>query len=396
MAQKSVLLLGSTGSVGTSTLSVIDNLPEELKITALAGGRQWEKMLEQTLRYSPEAVSLSDPSAAAKLESALQRRQLAKQPRVYAGKTGLVSMVRETEGDIVLGAISGAAGLPANIAALESGKDLALANKEALVMSGAILTQLALQNNRRILPVDSEHSAVFQSLLCGRAEEVDSIILTASGGPFRTATLEEMSRATRADALKHPTWKMGEKITIDSATLMNKALEVIEAHWLFDLPSEKIRVVVHPQSIVHSLVEFHDGSVICQLGPPDMRIPIQYALTYPQRRPLPVERVRLEEVARLEFQAPDPIRFPALRLAYEVLELGGTAPSVFNAANEVAVFAFLHDTIPFMEIIGTVERTLKKHQVVTTPDLEAILTADAWAREEASRQLPINHSRTHS
>lgn len=396
MAQKSVLLLGSTGSVGTSTLSVIDNLPEELKITALAGGRQWEKMLEQTLRYSPEAVSLSDPSAAAKLESALQRRQLVKQPRVYAGKTGLVSMVRETEGDIVLGAISGAAGLPANIAALESGKDLALANKEALVMSGAILTQLALQNNRRILPVDSEHSAVFQSLLCGRAEEVDSIILTASGGPFRTATLEEMSRATRADALKHPTWKMGEKITIDSATLMNKALEVIEAHWLFDLPSEKIRVVVHPQSIVHSLVEFHDGSVICQLGPPDMRIPIQYALTYPQRRPLPVERVRLEEVARLEFQAPDPIRFPALRLAYEVLELGGTAPSVFNAANEVAVFAFLHDTIPFMEIIGTVERTLKKHQVVTTPDLEAILTADAWAREEASRQLPINHSRTHS
>ena len=396
MAQKSVLLLGSTGSVGTSTLSVIDNLPEELKITALAGGRQWEKMLEQTLRYSPEAVSLSDPSAAAKLESALQRRQLAKQPRVYAGKTGLVSMVRETEGDIVLGAISGAAGLPANIAALESGKDLALANKEALVMSGAILTQLALQNNRRILPVDSEHSAVFQSLLCGRAEEVDSIILTASGGPFRTATLEEMSRATRADAHKHPTWKMGEKITIDSATLMNKALEVIEAHWLFDLPSEKIRVVVHPQSIVHSLVEFHDGSVICQLGPPDMRIPIQYALTYPQRRPLPVERVRLEEVARLEFQAPDPIRFPALRLAYEVLELGGTAPSVFNAANEVAVFAFLHDTIPFMEIIGTVERTLKKHQVVTTPDLEAILTADAWAREEASRQLPINHSRTHS
>lgn len=396
MAQKSVLLLGSTGSVGTSTLSVIDNLPEELKITALAGGRQWEKMLEQTLRYSPEAVSLSDPSAAAKLESALQRRQLVKQPRVYAGKTGLVSMVRETEGDIVLGAISGAAGLPANIAALESGKDLALANKEALVMSGAILTQLALQNNRRILPVDSEHSAVFQSLLCGRAEEVDSIILTASGGPFRTATLEEMSRATRADALKHPTWKMGEKITIDSATLMNKALEVIEAHWLFDLPSEKIRVVVHPQSIVHSLVEFHDGSVICQLGPPDMRIPIQYALTYPQRKPLPVERVRLEEVARLEFQAPDPIRFPALRLAYEVLELGGTAPSVFNAANEVAVFAFLHDTIPFMEIIGTVERTLKKHRVVTTPDLEAILTADAWAREEASRQLPINHSRTHS
>jgi len=396
MAQKRVLLLGSTGSVGASTLSVVDNLSGELQITALAGGRQWEKILDQTLRYSPEAVSLSDSAAAAKLESALKRRPLAKKPRVYAGKAGLVSLVRETEGDVVLGAISGAAGLPANIAALESGKDLALANKEALVMSGAILTQLALQHNRRILPVDSEHSAIFQSLLCGRPEEVESIILTASGGPFRTASLEEMSRARKVDALKHPTWTMGEKITIDSATLMNKALEVIEARWLFDLPSEKIRVVVHPQSIVHSLVEFRDGSVICQLGPPDMRIPIQYALTYPQRKPLPVERVRLEEVARLDFQAPDPARFPALRLAYEVLDLGGTAPSVFNAANEVAVFAFLRDAIPFMEIIGTVERTLQNHQVVENPDLEAIFAADAWARKEATRQFSLNHSRTHS
>jgi 1-deoxy-D-xylulose-5-phosphate reductoisomerase len=263
-------------------------------------------------------------------------------------------------------------------------------------MSGAILTELALQHNRSILPVDSEHSAIFQCLLSGRREEVESIILTASGGPFRTASLEDMSRSTKADALKHPTWKMGEKITIDSATLMNKALEVIEAHWLFDLPADKIRVVVHPQSIVHSLVEFHDGSVICQLGPPDMRIPIQYALTYPQRKQLPVERVRLEEVARLDFQAPDPARFPALRLAYEVLDVGGTAPSVFNAANEVAVVAFLRDAIPFMEIIGTVERTLRQHTVVEKPDLEAILAADAWAREEATRQFPINHSRTHS
>jgi len=289
-------------------------------------------------------------------------------------------------------AVSGAAGLPANIAALETGKDLALANKESLVMSGSILTRLARTLGRTILPVDSEHSAIFQSLLAGRPEEVDSIILTASGGPFREASLDAMRAATRAEALRHPTWKMGAKITIDSATLMNKALEIIEARWLFDLPPEKIRVIIHPQSIIHSLVEFHDGSLVCQLGPPDMRIPIQYALTYPERRPLPLQRLCLEEVSTLSFQAPDPERFPALRLAYEVLAAGGTAPAVFNAANEVAVSAFLEGKLSFMGIIESVERAVRAQERLDSPrsldpSLEDILAADAWARRETEKQL---------
>jgi len=387
MRPKRLILLGSTGSIGESTLSVVDNLAPALRISALAAHTQWEKILAQVLKYSPESVALSDPAAAARLTNALERRPLLQKPRVYSGNDGLVAMVRETAGDIVLGAISGAAGLPANIAALETGKDLALANKEALVMSGAILTRLARDRGRRLLPVDSEHSAIFQSLLSGRHEEVHSVILTASGGPFREATLDQMKRVTKAEALKHPTWQMGAKITIDSATLMNKALEIIEARWLFDLPPEKIRVVIHPQSIIHSLIEFHDGSLICQLGPPDMKIPIQYALTYPERKPLPVKRLQLEEVAQLTFQAPDPVRFSSLRLAYEVLGAGGTAPAVLNAANEVAVSAFLRDEIPFPEILASVERTLREHRAVPDPSLEQIFAADGWARQEARRQL---------
>ncbi len=387
MSQKRVLLLGSTGSIGDSTLQVVDNLSGRIRIAALAARYRWEKLLEQTIRYAPDSVALDDPQAAEDLRGALARRHLSKSPKVYGGADGLVQLVRETEGEVVVGAISGAAGLPANIAALETGKDLALANKESLVLSGAILTSLARQHGRRILPVDSEHSAVFQSLLAGRREEIDSIILTASGGPFRRASLDQMQRATKADALRHPTWVMGAKITVDSATLMNKALEIIEARWLFDLPPEKIRVVIHPQSIIHSLVEFHDGSMICQLGPPDMKIPIQYALTYPERLPLPVRKLKLEEVSMLTFEAPDPVRFPALRLAYQVLRLGGTAPAVFNAANEVAVAAFLRDEISFVEILGGVERTLREHDVKDNPSLEELLSADSWARQEAARQL---------
>lgn len=387
MHSKRLLLLGSSGSIGESTLSVVDNLAPGIRIAGLAAHKNWEKLLDQTLKYAPESVALSDPESAQRLERALERRPLVKKPRVYAGQEGLVKMVRETAAEMVLGAISGAAGLPANIAALETGKDLALANKESLVMSGAILTRLAKNLGRRLLPVDSEHSAIFQSLLSGRHEEIHSVILTASGGPFREATLAEMKGVTKAEALKHPTWQMGAKITIDSATLMNKALEIIEARWLFDLPPEKIRVVIHPQSIIHSLIEFQDGSLICQMGPPDMRIPIQYALTYPDRRPLPIKRLRLEEVRQLTFQAPDPVRFSSLRLAYEVLEQGGTAPAVLNAANEVAVSAFLRDEIPFPEILASVERTLRDHSTVQDPSLEEIFAADSWARQQASKQL---------
>ena len=292
MPVRRLLLFGATGSIGESTLSVAENLGPSVRVVALAAQKSWEKVLELIPRLEPEGVALRDPAAARSLAAALERRPLGHHPRVYSGDEGLVQLAREVDGDMLVAAISGAAGLPANLAALETGKDLALANKESLVMSGSILTRAARKLGRRILPVDSEHSAIFQSLLAGKRDEVDSIILTASGGPFRKASLEEMRRATPEEALKHPTWKMGAKITIDSATLMNKALEIIEARWIFDLPPEKIRVVIHPQSIVHSLVEFHDGSVICQMGPPDMRIPIQYAITYPERCPLPVTRLR--------------------------------------------------------------------------------------------------------
>ena len=391
MAKKRVLLLGSTGSIGENTDRVVQNLAEELELVGLAAHSSWERLLEQIASHHPEAVALVDPEAAGKLRAALENAddKAGALPRIYEGEEGLVELVRETEADVLVAAISGAAGLPANIAALETGKDLALANKESLVMSGSILTRLARENDRRILPVDSEHSAIFQSLEAGSREEVERVILTASGGPFRQTSAEELEKVTRQDALNHPTWEMGEKITIDSATLMNKALEIIEARWLFDLPPEQIEVVVHPQSIIHSLVEYRDGSTICQLGPPDMRVPIQYALTYPRRLPLPTEQLSLAELGQLTFESPDTERFPALRLAYEVLEQGGTAATVFNAANEVAVAAFLKEEIPFLGILKVVETCLKQHNVVDNPDLENIFSADEWARLETEKILEL-------
>ena len=391
MAKKRVLLLGSTGSIGENTDRVVQNLAEDLELVGLAAHSNWERLLEQIASHHPEAVALVDPEAAGKLRAALEKADDKANglPRIYEGEEGLVKLVRETEADVLVAAISGAAGLPANIAALETGKDLALANKESLVMSGAILTHLARENGRRILPVDSEHSAIFQSLEAGSREEVGRVILTASGGPFRQTSAEELEKVTRQDALNHPTWEMGEKITIDSATLMNKALEIIEARWLFDLPPEQIEVVVHPQSIIHSLVEYRDGSTICQLGPPDMRVPIQYALTYPRRRPLPTEQLSLPELGQLTFESPDTGRFPALRLAYEVLEQGGTAATVFNAANEIAVAAFLKEEIPFLGILKVVETCLKQHNVVENPDLENIFAADEWARLETEEILKL-------
>ena len=391
MAKKRVLLLGSTGSIGENTDRVVQNLAEELELVGLAAHSSWERLLEQIASHHPEAVALVDPEAAGKLRAALENAddKAGALPRIYEGEEGLVELVRETEADVLVAAISGAAGLPANIAALETGKDLALANKESLVMSGSILTRLARENDRRILPVDSEHSAIFQSLEAGSREEVARVILTASGGPFRQTSAEELERVTRQDALNHPTWEMGEKITIDSATLMNKALEIIEARWLFDLPPEQIEVVVHPQSIIHSLVEYRDGSTICQLGPPDMRVPIQYALTYPRRLPLPTEQLSLPELGQLTFESPDTGRFPALRLAYEVLEQGGTAATVFNAANEIAVAAFLKEEIPFLGILKVVETCLKQHNVVENPDLENIFSADEWARLETEKILKL-------
>ncbi len=387
MAKKRILLLGSTGSVGESTDQVVQNLDSELELVGLAAYSSWERLLEQIRLHQPEAVALVDQQAAGFLRDALGKEQGLPSPMIYEGEEGLVELVRNTEADILLAAISGAAGLPANIAALETGKDLALANKESLVMSGSILTRLAREKGRQILPVDSEHSAIFQSLQAGTNEEVERIILTASGGPFRKTSIEDLQQVTREDALNHPTWEMGEKITIDSATLMNKALEIIEARWLFELPPKKIEVVVHPQSIIHSLVEYRDGSTICQLGPPDMRVPIQYALTYPHRLSLPVKQVNLAELGQLTFEAPDMERFPALRLAYEVLEQGSTAATVFNAANEVAVAAFLKEEIPFLDILRVVETCLRRHNPVEDPDLAGIFAADEWARLETEKIL---------
>jgi 1-deoxy-D-xylulose-5-phosphate reductoisomerase len=384
--KKRIVLLGATGSIGQSTLAVVDGLPEELEVAALTAASGWRKLLEQVRRYRPRAVGLTDEAAASALEEAL-RGEAFDPPRIYSGKSGLVRLVEETAAETVVGAISGAAGLPASIAALATGKDLALANKESMVCAGGLLNRLAKQKGRRILPIDSEHSAIFQSLLSGRPEEVQAVILTASGGPFRSLDAERLAAVTPEEALRHPTWRMGSKITIDSATLMNKALEVIEARWLFDLPPSKIRVVIHPQSIVHSLVEFVDGSIICQLGPPDMKIPIQYALTFPRRRPMGGPRLDLAQVGRLTFEAPDPVRFPSLRLAYEVLERGGTAAAVFNAANEVAVDLFLKKQVAFLRIFELVESVLSAHNVVPDPDLEQVLAADRWARDEVGRLL---------
>jgi len=385
--KKRIILLGATGSIGRSTLEVVENLASEMEIVALATGTRWEQMLEILKRHPARAVALTDPSAAEALRQSLGRDSAggAGQPRVYSGAEGLVRMVEEAPAETVVGAISGAAGLPASVAALETGKDLALANKESMVCAGRILNRIARERGRSILPVDSEHSAIFQCLRSGRREEVRALILTASGGPFRSAPRERMARVTPEEALAHPTWRMGAKITIDSATLMNKALEIIEARWLFDLPGEKIRVVIHPQSIVHSMVEFVDGSTISQLGPPDMKVPIQYALTFPARRPLAVARLDLAEVGRLTFEPPDLERFPSLRMAYEVLEKGGTSAAAFNAANEVAVDLFLKRRIGFLRIYELVEHVLSAHNVVPDPTLEQIFQADRWARDEVNR-----------
>lgn len=386
--KKRIILLGSTGSIGVNTLEVVRNLPDELEVAALAASSSWKALLDQAREFRPGAVGLADPAAAEQFERAFRESPWEPAPRIHVGNEGLVEMTRVVEAEIVLGAISGSAGLPALLAGLETGKDIALANKEALVMAGNIFMERAASLGRNILPVDSEHSAIFQCLQAGRASEVARIILTASGGPFRQTPASEMASITPEQALRHPTWDMGAKITIDSATLMNKALEVIEARWLFDLPPDRIAVVVHPQSIIHSLVEFIDGSTISHLGPPDMKIPIQYALTYPERRSLPDTEISLPRIGTLTFEEPDLDRFPSLRMAYRCLETGGTSATVFNATNEVAVERFLAGDIPFLRIFGLIEDVLAAHDLVENPDLDELFEADRWARQQA-RELAL-------
>lgn len=370
--------MGSTGSIGCNALEVAEHLGD-WEIVALSAHNNTAKLLNQIERHRPRAVAVSGNAAVGELK----RRGL----RVYEGPGGLAELVEQEELDAVLLAVVGAAGLPAALATVQRGLRLALANKESLVVAGSLLIPEARRTGATIIPVDSEHSAVFQALQAGRPAEINRIILTASGGPFRTLPLEKLDKVTPADALKHPTWKMGEKITIDSATMFNKGLEVIEACWLFDLPPGKVQVVVHPESVVHSMVEFVDGSVIAQLSPPDMRLPIQYALTYPQRVAGLCPRLDLSRAMTLNFHPPDPARYPALQLAYQTAEQGGTLGAVLNAANEVAVQAFLTGRIGFGMIWRIVALTIRSHDCVEHPSLDNLLEADAWARSRATEGI---------
>ena len=379
---KRVILLGSSGSIGESTCKVARALPDKMKIVGLGVAKSTERLLEQAKEFGVKALAVSDPQAAEKVKSKLPAGA-----KFFPGAEGLARMVEETEADMVLVAIVGTAGLAPALAALRSGKDLAVASKEILVLAGSAVMAEAKKRKRQVLPVDSEHNAIFQCLQGANEKEVRKVILTASGGPFRQSRAAELEKVTVAQALKHPTWSMGKKITIDSATMFNKGLEMIEAHWLFGLPMKQVEVVVHPQSIVHSMVEFIDGSVLAQLSVTDMCFPIQYAVTFPERMPSGLPPLDLAKLGSLTFEAPDEKRFPALRLAREAGEAGGTLPGVFNAANEVAVEAFLAEQIPFPRIWGMVEEVMQKHTTLSSPDLEAIIEADRWARSEAKVRL---------
>ena len=379
---KRVILLGSSGSIGESTCKVARALPDKMKIVGLGVAKSTERLLEQAKEFGVKALAVSDPQAAEKVKSKLPAGA-----KFFPGAEGLARMVEETDADMVLVAIVGTAGLAPALAALRSGKDLAVASKEILVLAGSAVMAEAKKRKRQVLPVDSEHNAIFQCLQGANEKEVRKVILTASGGPFRQSRAAELEKVTVAQALKHPTWSMGKKITIDSATMFNKGLEMIEAHWLFGLPMKQVEVVVHPQSIVHSMVEFIDGSVLAQLSVTDMCFPIQYAVTFPERMPSGLPPLDLAKLGSLTFEAPDEKRFPALRLAREAGEAGGTLPGVFNAANEVAVEAFLAEQIPFPRIWGMVEEVMQKHSTLSSPDLEAIIEADRWARSEAKVRL---------
>jgi 1-deoxy-D-xylulose-5-phosphate reductoisomerase len=379
---KRVILLGSSGSIGESTCKVARALPDKMKIVGLGVAKSTEKLLEQAKEFGVKALAVSDPQAAEKVKSKLPAGA-----KFFPGAEGLARMVEETEADMVLVAIVGTAGLAPALAALRSGKDLAVASKEILVLAGSTVMAEAKKRKRQVLPVDSEHNAILQCLQGANEKEVRKVILTASGGPFRQSRAAELEKVTLAQALKHPTWSMGKKITIDSATMFNKGLEMIEAHWLFGLPMKQVEVVVHPQSIVHSMVEFIDGSVLAQLSVTDMCFPIQYAVTFPERMPSGLPPLDLAKLGSLTFEAPDEKRFPALRLAREAGEAGGTLPGVFNAANEVAVEAFLAEQIPFPRIWGIVEEVMQKHIHISSPDLDAIIEADRWARSEAKVRL---------
>lgn len=375
---KKIAVLGSTGSIGTQTLDVISRRPEDYEVVGLAAGANIGLLLEQVRRFKPKWVSAGTEELAARV-----RAEAPSDVKVVHGEQGLRQIAGESGANYVVCALVGSLGLTSTLAAIEAGADIGLANKESLVTAGHLVMSRAKEKGVSILPVDSEHSAIFQCLNGEPAKAIKRLMLTASGGSFRDLGREQLKNVTVEDALKHPNWSMGAKVTIDSATMANKGLEVIEAHWLFGLPYDQIDVVLHPESIVHSMVEFVDTSVMAQLGNPDMRVPIQYALTYPDRVVSPASPLDLLKQGTLHFRPMSFERYPCLRLAYEAGRAGGTATTVFNAANEVAVARFLKGEIPFLAIEDTIERALAKHEAVPSPSLEAILEADAWARREA-------------
>lgn len=378
---KRIVILGSTGSIGRQALEVIAIHRDKFSVVGLAAARNWEMLCDQAQAFGVRVLAVADEAAARAV-----RERLGSEVDVYAGTDGLKTLATLPEADVVLVAVTGIAGLVPTLAAIGAGKDIALANKETLVAGGAVVTTLARQMGVRLLPVDSEHSALWQCMQ-RREREVACLYLTASGGPFRNLTPVELSRVTAAEALRHPTWSMGPKVTIDSATLMNKGLEIIEAHWLFDAEYDRIRVLIHPQSIIHGMVELVDGTVIACLSTPDMRLPIQYALGYPARYNSNVSRLDFCALGKLTFLAPDRARFPCLALAEEAGRAGQTFPAVLNAANEVAVEAFLRGEIGFLSIPAVIERVLARHVPVSAPELEDILEADGWARREAEREV---------
>ena len=376
---KNVVLLGSTGSIGTSTIKVAEDLPQHVRLVGLAAGNNVDLLVEQARAHRPLAVSISDPAKAA-----VVAERLGGAARVWSGSAGLLELATLPEADIVLIAIVGTAGLQPALAAIRAGKDIAVASKEILVMAGETVMSEARKHGVRVLAVDSEHSAIFQCLDGKPTDSVRSLWLTASGGPFRTTPKAEFAGITVERALKHPSWVMGRKITIDSATLFNKGLEMIEARWLFDIEMARVKVVVHPQSVVQSMVEFVDGSMLAQLSTPDMCLPIQYALTYPERVGSGRVQTNLAKLGTLTFEEPDAERFPALTLARRAGERGGTLPAVLNAANEVVVEAFCNRKIGFEDITAAVARVMERHEWVAKPSLEEILAADVWAREAAA------------
>jgi 1-deoxy-D-xylulose-5-phosphate reductoisomerase len=387
MSARGIAILGSTGSIGCNSLRVIESLgPERFKVVALAAGRNVKILADQIERHHPELVSVDTEESAAQLKAELKARSVTA-PRLVCGEGGLVEAATHELADCVISATVGAVGFVPTLRALEAGKRVALANKETLVMAGELMTRAAQKSGAELLPVDSEHNALHQCLRGEKRSEVRRIILTASGGPFRTHDKAMISRATVAEAMKHPTWSMGAKITIDSATLMNKGLEVIEAHWLFGFDADEIGIVVHPESVVHSMIEMVDGSVIAQMGVTDMRHAIQYALTYPERCPSELPPLDLAKLSSLHFEAPDLERFPCIALAYRALETGGTLPAAMNAANEEAVHAFIEERIALSDIPRVIEEVMDRHETAPVADLESVLQADRNSRVMAQSAI---------